>query len=177
MSKPVRMGPRMFGILTVSLPEKIEFTSEEVSIFEEVVNDLAFGLDKMDVDSAREVTAQKLQESEQLFATAFQKVPSPMAVTRTCDGLYLEVNEAFLNLMGYRRSEMVGKTAIELNAWANVDDRRLVIDELERTGRVHRRRIRVRTASGDVVEVILMMESTRYHGVDCILSILEMPTA
>jgi PAS domain S-box-containing protein len=176
MSKPVRMGSRLFGILTVSLPESIEFTSEEVSIFEEVVNDLAYGLDKMAGDHARDMTAKMLQESEQLFATAFLKVPVPMAVTRESDGLFLEVNESYVRLMGYRRSELMGKTAIEIGAWANADDRRLVVDELERTGSVHQRKVRVRTADASIVEVILMMESTRYHGVDCILSILELPS-
>lgn len=57
-----------------------------------------------------------LRASEELFARALLQAPAAMAVTGH-RGAFLLVNERFLALTGYWRSEVIGRTADDLQLW------------------------------------------------------------
>ena len=48
--------------------------------------------------------------SEELFSSAFQLNPRALAINRACDGRFIEVNQGWLDLFGYRREEFIGNT-------------------------------------------------------------------
>lgn len=69
-------------------------------------------------DVTRRSRAEKdLRESEERFAKAFRANPQPMSLTTLAEGRYLDVNESFLKMCGYRREEVIGRTSIELGIW------------------------------------------------------------
>ena len=47
----------------------------------------------------------ELRESEEKFSAAFQATPDAIAITRFSDGIILEVNEGYSQLLGYSRDE------------------------------------------------------------------------
>lgn len=53
-------------------------------------------------------------ERESLFRTAFERGPVPVSLVRRSDECLMDVNQAFLELLGYDRSEVVGHTIPEL---------------------------------------------------------------
>jgi PAS domain S-box-containing protein len=59
----------------------------------------------------------ELRESEERFSKAFHSSPQPMSITSLEDGRYLDVNERFLEISGYAREEVIGRTSLELNIW------------------------------------------------------------
>ena len=57
------------------------------------------------------------------FQTVFQANPDAAILTRVCDGEIIHVNESFCRYTGYAPNEVIGKTTIELQLYANISDR------------------------------------------------------
>ncbi len=79
---------------------------------------------------------ESLRASEQKFAKAFHVSTAAMAITRLRDGLFVEVNDRYLELTRFRREDVVGKTSLSANIWKDSQDRKGFVRELERNGTV-----------------------------------------
>lgn len=77
-----------------------------------------------------------LQESEERFRLAFHTSPDAINLNRVSDGVYIDVNQGFTNLLGYTCQEVKGKSSLSLNIWENPDDRKRLVDALTRNGHV-----------------------------------------
>lgn len=75
-------------------------------------------------------------ESEQKFRLAFQTSPDAINLNRLEDGMYLEINQGFTQIIGYTREEVIGKTSLELNIWKNPADRKRLVEGLQKEGYV-----------------------------------------
>jgi len=91
-----------------------------------------------------------LRASEKKFIAAFQSNPNLMAISTIKDGLYIDVNEAFCKALGYSRSEVIGKTSIQLNIFEKKEDRDRFIEKLSKGHKVRNETANIRTRFGDV---------------------------
>lgn len=82
----------------------------------------------------RQLSDIRLGESEEKFRTAFYVSPDMISITRLTDGMYVDVNNAFVSKSGYGREELIGFTAIELNIWADTEERKALTESLKRQG-------------------------------------------
>jgi len=110
-----------------------------------------------------------LQRSEEKFATAFRSGPLAMCITRLDDGRCLDVNDAFISLLGWRREEIVGRSSIEFGKWLASEDREIWARELARSGRVGGMETRFRARNGDLLEVQMSSTLIELHGEACAL--------
>jgi PAS domain S-box-containing protein len=69
-----------------------------------------------------------LKESEEKFSAAFYSSGAALAISRLDDGLILEVNDCFLDIFGYKREEVVGKTSQELKLFADFNERKKIVN-------------------------------------------------
>lgn len=115
--------------------------------------------------------AEALRSSEEKFATAFITSPDAININRLSDGLFLDVNQGFTRLVGYSREEVIGKTSLELNIWANLNDRALMIQGLKERGEVQNLEARFRLKNGDVRIGLMSARVINIDGEVCILSI------
>ena len=83
----------------------------------------------------RKHAEEALRLSEARYHNAFQNSLDAIVLNRVSDGKFLDANPAFLDLFGYKRDEVVGHTSIELNIWYDLEDRRRLIELLQKEGR------------------------------------------
>lgn len=104
----------------------------------------------------RDITARKqveraLRNSEELFSKAFQASPMLISITTLAEGRYLNVNDAFLRLLGYAREEVVGRTSADLGIWKRPEDRARAIEGLSGAGAGTGTEVELRKKSGATV--------------------------
>lgn len=120
----------------------------------------------------RLATAQRaLKASEERYRTAFQTSLDSININRVSDGCYIDCNQAFLDSVGYTREEVIGKTSIDLNIWANPRDRQILVDMLRQTGSCRDLEAQFRRKDGDIIWGQMSASVIDVEGVPCILSI------
>ncbi len=91
------------------------------------------------VSDVRDIThrlqvEEKLFKSEEKFRLIFNTTPDAVNLNSVVDGMYIDVNEGFTKIMGYSREDVLGKSALELHIWNDVQDRGRLISELKKYG-------------------------------------------
>ncbi|HEX8872461.1 MAG TPA: PAS domain S-box protein, partial [Candidatus Acidoferrum sp.] len=86
----------------------------------------------------RDITERKraeeaLQQSEELFSKAFRNNPLAVKFTTETEGREIDVNDAFLEMTGYKREDVIGKTSTEIGFWVAPAERLKVVQEVRRT--------------------------------------------
>lgn len=71
-----------------------------------------------------EASQASLRQSEQRFIILFQQSPVAAILGRPSDGTFIDANNAWVRTFGYSQPELTGKTASQLQLWANLDQRR-----------------------------------------------------
>lgn len=109
------------------------------------------GLRGIAIDLTDEIKVQKtIRESEERFSTAFKSNPAPMAISDIETGLFIDVNDKWVQLIGYSRDEHIGRTSIDLNYWFDNDDRIKIVRILKEKGFFKDEIVTVKTKSGAV---------------------------
>ena len=87
------------------------------------------------VAERRQAEAARL-DSQAMFSLTFQSSPIAMSLVSTDDGRFVDVNEAFLAVSGWPRSEVIGRTTADLGFYEDRADRDRLVDQAMKTGRV-----------------------------------------
>lgn len=115
---------------------------------------------------------EELRQSEQRFAKAFHA--SPVAITITnMQGIYLDVNDYFLHLTGYRRIDVMGRTSMDVGTWVSADERTTMVDLLKTNGTVRNFETQVRTRAGELRDGLASLEMIELEGEPCILALFH----
>jgi PAS domain S-box-containing protein len=126
----------------------------------------------LDLEPRMKVEA-ALRQSEERFTKAFKLAPVPMMVSTAEAFRLLNVNDAFVAVVGHAAEEAVGRTAAELQLWASSAIRKQIEQALAPTGGVRNMEVQVRTKSDDLLECLFSAETTTIHDQSCILSVLQ----
>ena len=113
------------------------------------------------------------KQAEDIFRTAFKANPEPITIATISEGRYIDVNESFLRITGYRREEVIGRTSLELEFWKSPADRGKLVEMLWEHGSVHDLEITYRTKSGEERVALDSAEAIEIAGQDCIIAILR----
>jgi diguanylate cyclase (GGDEF)-like protein/PAS domain S-box-containing protein len=126
------------------------------------------------VTTLRDITQQQrseaaLKSSEEKFAKAFHSSPDAITITERDTGRYLEVNDGFCRLTGYRADEVIGRTVYQVGIWAEEKQRSALLGELQIKGRVHHQEMLGRNKRGDLLTVEVSVEPITLNETPCLL--------
>lgn len=113
----------------------------------------------------------KIQKLEERFKKVFYTSPDAINLNRLSDGMYMDANRSFMELTGYTRDELFGKTSIDLDIWANPSDRSRLVEELKTKGEVKNFEAEFRMKDGRILSGLMSASVIEVDDVPCILSI------
>lgn len=104
-----------------------------------------------------------LKESEEKFSKSFNL--SPVALSIQDDkNIFIDVNNAFLELTGYSREEVIGKTGSELNLWEDKNEAARANELFAKQGFIRNHEFRFRKKSGEIRTGIISAEPITLKG-------------
>lgn len=109
-----------------------------------------------------------LKASEAKFAKAFHSSPDAIIICERDSGRFIEVNEGFHRLSGYRPGEAIGRTSAELSLWPGAQ-RREIFELLQRDGRISNREMVGQDRWGRPKQIEVSVEPIEVNNVDCLL--------
>lgn len=98
------------------------------------------------------------------FLAAFQQAPFALSITRVQDNKFIDVNEKFCELSGYRLNEVIGHTAFELNLWAVPANRSALISAIDTTPGHLSRTARFRRKNGELFDTLVSVNRLNAQG-------------
>ncbi len=117
----------------------------------------------------RRQAEEAIRQSEAWLSTVLEASPSGIFVTRLEDGLFREVNPAYLRIIGYDRQEVLGRTVGDLGIWIDPRQREQVVGALRERGRLDDQEIQLQRKSGELVSVLFSALTIDRNGETCIL--------
>ncbi len=111
--------------------------------------------------------------SEQRFASAFRASPMPIAISTLAEGRYVDINDRFLELVGRRREEVLGRVSTEIGVFLDPEDRARMVTLFAEAGSLRDLPARFRTGTGEVLEVEISAEKIEVDGRSCLLSLIR----
>jgi PAS domain S-box-containing protein len=119
----------------------------------------------------RKKAEEALRLSEEKFAKAFRSSPDAVTITTLKEGRFLDVNEGFLKITGYTRSEVIDHTSIELGIWPSPEFRRDIMAQVAEKGGIQDVEVEFGIKSGEKRKIVYSAESIDLQGVPCLISI------
>jgi PAS domain S-box-containing protein len=111
-----------------------------------------------------------LLESERRFFHIFHKNPLSIAITRQQDDCYLDINDSYTNLTGFKKEEVIGRTPYELNLWVDPDQRKRFINQIKEKQRLSGIELEVRNKQGEKIPILFSAELIDLAGEPCMIS-------
>jgi PAS domain S-box-containing protein len=118
----------------------------------------------------RRMAEEILRTSEERFSKAFHSNPASMSILTAREGIYIDVNEAFTRSTGFRREDLLGRSAEDVGIWADGESRQRVLRLIREQGFVRDLDVRFRRKSGELMDGLFSAEKIRIGGKTCVLS-------
>lgn len=118
-------------------------------------------------------TSEKLRLSQQKYQNIFNLMPDMVGVTRKSDGKLIEVNKGFEVWTGWSAHEAIGRTAIELGLWCDVDVRNKAVETFKEKERLENFEFLMRTKSGEIRNGLMYLTSINVEGEDCFYFVVQ----
>ncbi len=116
---------------------------------------------------------QALQLSEERFSKVYHSSSAIISISRLQDGMFLDVNEAFLRSTGWTRAEVIGRTATDIKLWPEEGSRSSLIERLARDHAVRDVDLAFRDKTGNMRYAIGSVEPMTIDGDECLLTIAQ----
>lgn len=100
----------------------------------------------------------RLRQSQAQLRTIFQASPLGTSLFSPVTGQIVDVNERFIELTGYAREEVLGRSGLELGLWNDPADRERLLRAVQGGVPVQNFEARIRTKQGRVFDALLQAQ-------------------
>jgi PAS domain S-box-containing protein len=107
----------------------------------------------------------ELKETEEKFLAVFRTSAAGVAITRFSDSNFVDVNDAFAQLTGFSKNELIGHNSQELNMVTNVSHRQSILKEIRENGRATNFEMTIRHKSGKELAMLASVETIYLKGI------------
>ncbi|HOO72879.1 MAG TPA: PAS domain S-box protein [Spirochaetota bacterium] len=111
--------------------------------------------------------------AEKKFTEIFMMAPDGISITRMRDGLILDTNIGFRDITKWEREEVIGRTSLDVNFWADPADREYLVKELKAGREARRREFRFCRKDGTKGTGIYSARKITISGEPCILFVMQ----
>jgi PAS domain S-box-containing protein len=119
----------------------------------------------------------RIKESEQKFSSLFFSSSAGILLARISDGKIIEANKALEEKFGYKRSEVIGMTAVELDIWENNEIRDNVLKNIFNGLNITGVELNFRNKSGQLVPCLYsaspLIMNGELHVVSTVIDLTE----
>ncbi len=114
-----------------------------------------------------------LRLSEEKFSKAFHCSPDITTIATLYEGRYVEVNDAFLKIVGFDRSEVIDHTIQELGVWPIPEERNLILKHIEDHGSIRNYEIYFRDKAQNMFTTLLSADKIDIGGEPHLLCVVK----
>jgi len=132
------------------------------------VEDFGVAITYSDITEKKRADAE-LQSSANRFSAIFHKNPVSIILTSTKTKQILDVNDAWLELLGYEREEVINQTPESLGVWVEPTRRCSLVRAVRTNGTVSNYEIKAKRKNGEVFDVALFAEIIDVSNEPCML--------
>ena len=120
----------------------------------------------------RKLAEEALKKSEEKFSKAFRESPMALAVTSVKDNRYLDINDTYEQMTGWRRDEIIGRTPFDLKLWVDPTQRAGMAKEIQTKGTVRNLEFRFRRKDGEQRDGLASAELIEIEGEPCLMAVV-----
>ena len=120
----------------------------------------------------RKLAEEALKKSEEKFSMAFRESPMALAVTSVKDNRYLDINDTYEQMTGWRRDEIIGRTPFDLKLWVDPTQRAGMAKEIQAKGTVRNLEFRFRRKDGEQRDGLASAELIEIEGEPCLMAVV-----
>ena len=174
VNMPITLADKRLGAIGTGTfgEEGVRKLSEaERDFFSALARQVGAVLDRVQASERRERAEEALRKSEERFSKAFQASPATIAISTYPEGLYVDVNEHFTQMLGYSREEVLGRRAVDLGVYAKPEQRAEIIRRIEAGQPVRGVEYVLKTKSGHLRTCVVAVEPIVLGDQPCLLFI------
>jgi PAS domain S-box-containing protein len=112
----------------------------------------------------------KINETKDHFERLFSLSPDDIAISRLSDGLIININESYTKMLGYSKSETIGKSALEINLWRYPEERKRFVNEINEKGSCDNFQVELVAKDGTILSGLLSARVIQVNGEKHIIS-------
>ena len=132
LSVPIQVGDEAVGVLDIQSPNKNAFDESDVIVMQTLANQIAVAIENARLHEAvqqelveRRRAETELRESEARLMTLSAATFEGIAISE--QGIVIDANEQFVNILGYQRTEMIGE---KVEKYVHPDDLAMVRERM-----------------------------------------------
>ncbi len=129
---------------------------------------VVMGHDITDMREAQET----VRTSEEKFSRVFKYAPILITISELETGKYLDINDKFVEISGFAREEIIGKTSTEIG-WIGMEDRARLLEQFKQDGHIVNMELVLHPKSGHNIICLYNGEIIQIDGKARLLSMAQ----